>query len=99
MRLVLELAFCVFVLFVTKVILGGVVIWWLIPTDTNCVCCDAPVLPLEPWPGSAWLLRSFGLARRWCMECGRESMGRMASARGGATSGPVARALSRRAIG
>jgi hypothetical protein len=82
MRLILELAFCAFVLFGTKVILGAIVVWWLIPSDSRCLSCDAPVIPLEPWPGSAWLLRAFGLARRWCMECGRESVGKRESARG-----------------
>ena len=100
MRLVLELAFCVFVLFGTKVILGVIVIWWLIPSDASCLSCDAPVLPLEPWPGSARLLRAFGLARRWCMECGRESLGRSASVHGaGPAAPPLPGSVNRRATG
>ncbi|MGD8277576.1 MAG: hypothetical protein PVH00_06095 [Gemmatimonadota bacterium] len=100
MRLVLELAFCAFVLFGTKVILGAVVIGWLIPSDPECAACDAPVIPLEPWAGSAWLLRSLGLGRRWCMECGRESMGRLASVRRGVVArSPLSGRFNRRATG
>jgi hypothetical protein len=100
MRLFLELAFCAFVLFGTKVILGALVIWWLIPTDANCRSCDAPVIPLESWTGSGWLLRGLGLGRRWCMDCCRESVGRRASARsGGGAQSRFGGSVNRRAIG
>jgi len=100
MRMILELAFCAFVLFGTKVILGAIVVWWLIPADSRCLSCDAPVIPLEPWPGSAWLLRVFGLARRWCMECGRESVARREPVRGdGARRTPLTGSVNRRATG
>lgn len=100
MRLILELAFCAFVLFGTKVILGAIVVWWLIPADSRCLSCDAPVIPLEPWQGSAWLFRAVGLARRWCMECGRESVGRLEQARGGgARRAPPTGPINRRATG
>lgn len=72
----LALAFTFFVIVLSKGMLGLVVCWMLMPRDDVCPACDARQLPLEPERGRRLLYRVFALQRRWCMECGRETLGR-----------------------
>lgn len=70
-----------FVLLGSKILLGMIAVYLLIPRDAACTLCDAELLPLQHPRGTIRLLRLLRLQRRWCMECRRESLTRrMASA-------------------
>ena len=74
---VLELALFWFVLLGSKLVLGAVVMHMLLPRDRSCAVCDAELIPLEHARGSARIMRLLRLQRLWCMECDRQSLGRM----------------------
>ncbi len=80
MRL-LELGFAFFVIVLSKLVLGLIVCWMLMPRDPECPSCDAPLLPLEARPGWRRLFHVLRLQRRWCMECGTELIGRRSDGR------------------
>ena len=90
--MLLDLALLFFVLLGSKVLLGVVVVYLLIPRDVSCTLCDAETLPLQHRWGTVFLLRLLGLQRRWCMECGREALTRrrVLNAADRAASRPVA---------
>lgn len=70
-------AFLVFFVFVgSKLLMGVVAIYMLLPRDARCEICDAEMLPVEHPRGSGRLLRLLRLQRRWCMECGTACLGR-----------------------
>lgn len=75
----LELAFAFFVIVLSKIILGIIVCWMLMPQDAECPACDAPLLPLAAPRGRRRLFRLLRLQRRWCMECGTALIGRRRS--------------------
>jgi hypothetical protein len=74
---ILELALFWFVLLGSKLVLGAVVLHMLLPRDRSCAVCDAELIPLEPAAGSARVMRLLRLQRLWCVECDRQSLGRM----------------------
>jgi hypothetical protein len=76
----LEIALAFFVVVGSKVLLGAVACWMLMPRDGECPTCNAQMLPLEA-PRARSMFRVLRLQRRWCMECGTEVIGR----RGGKT--------------
>ncbi|NLG61989.1 MAG: hypothetical protein GX539_07060 [Candidatus Cloacimonetes bacterium] len=73
---VLALSFTFFVIVLSKVILGLITCWLLMPRDDTCPACDARMLPVEAQSGRRRLYRVLHLQRRWCMECGEEMVGR-----------------------
>jgi hypothetical protein len=77
----LEYTFVFFVLLGSKILLGAVAVYMLLPDEPSCATCDAELLPLVPPPGAAWLLGALRLERRWCMECRRETLARRSAAR------------------
>jgi hypothetical protein len=87
-----ELGLFFFVLLGSKVLLGAVVVYLLLPQDPKCVICDAEMLPIESVAGTARLFALFRLQRRWCMECRRETLARCVPLRPvrSAAAGPVA---------
>jgi len=76
MRAVLELSLFFFVLLGSKVVLGVVAVYMLLPRDATCSICDAETLPIEHPRGTDRLLRWMRLQRRWCMECRKSSLAR-----------------------
>jgi hypothetical protein len=77
-----EFALFWFVLLGSKLVLGIVVIYLLLPKDRACATCDAELLPLvSPQPMSR-LLRLLRIQRYWCIECNRQSLGRPLPSRG-----------------
>ena len=72
--MLLDLSLLFFVLLGSKIVLGAVAIYLLLPRDTTCVICDAETLPIEHPRGTNRLLRMLRLQRRWCMECQRGSL-------------------------
>jgi hypothetical protein len=72
----LDLSLFFFVLLGSKILLGLIAVYLLIPRDAVCTLCDAELLPIEHPRGTARLLSLFRLQRRWCMECQRESLTR-----------------------
>lgn len=74
--MVVDFALFFFVLLGSKILLGVIAVWMLIPRDATCTVCDAETLPLEHRRGTVFLLRMCRLQRRWCMECRRESLSR-----------------------
>jgi hypothetical protein len=79
--MLLELGLFFFVLLGSKVVLGAVAVYMLLPQDPTCVICDAEMLPIQNAPGTGRLLTLLRLERRWCMECQRETLARAASLR------------------
>jgi hypothetical protein len=75
-----ELGVFFFVLLGSKIALGAVAVYMLIPFDDDCAVCDAPTLPLEHARGTGRVLRLLRLRRRWCMECRREALTRVRAA-------------------
>jgi len=73
---IFELALFWFVLLGSKIVMGMIVVYMLVPRDTSCTLCDAELVPLEHARGSRRVLKLLRLQRRWCMECGRESLTR-----------------------
>lgn len=74
--MLLDLTLFFFVLLGSKILLGLMVVYLLIPRDASCTLCDAELLPIEHPRGTGRLLALFRLQRRWCMECQRESLTR-----------------------
>jgi hypothetical protein len=72
----LEMALFFFVLLGSKILLGAVAVYMLLPQDSRCVLCDAEMLPITVPRGADPLLRALRLQRRWCMECGAETLAR-----------------------
>jgi hypothetical protein len=95
--MLLELGLIFFVLLGSKVLLGVVAVYMLLPQDPRCVTCDDVMLPLVAPRPAARLLSAVGLQRRWCMECRREALVRMSALRavGAPRSRPVSEARLR----
>lgn len=79
--MILEFSLFFFVLLGSKILLGLIVVYLLIPRDPECTLCDAELLPIEHPRGTGRLLKLLRLQRRWCMECRRESLTRPLSLR------------------
>jgi hypothetical protein len=79
----LEMGLFFFVLLGSKILLGAVAVYMLLPQDPHCVLCDAEMLPIAVPRGADSLLRMLRLQRRWCMECGGEALGRRSRLRAG----------------
>ena len=77
-----DLALFWFVLLGSKLVLGVVVLHMLLPRDRACAVCDAELIPLTPPRGGARVMRLLRLQRLWCVECDRQSLGRMRSRSG-----------------
>jgi hypothetical protein len=90
--MLLEVALFFFVLLGSKILLGAVAVYMLLPQDPRCVICDAEMLPIEAPRGSSRLFALLRLQRRWCMECRGETLARcsLLPTRGGRVSRPVA---------
>lgn len=76
MTMMLEFGLFFFVLLGSKILLGIVVVYLLLPHDPRCVICDAEMLPIRPPRAAAGVLGLIRLQRRWCMECRRETLAR-----------------------
>src|SRR5688500_10161661 len=76
MQQLIDLALFWFVLLGSKIVLGVVAVYMLLPRDAVCSICDAETLPIEHARGTDRLMRVLRLQRRWCMECRRESLTR-----------------------
>jgi hypothetical protein len=74
--MLLDFGLFFFVLLGSKILLGVIAVYLLIPRDAACTLCDAELLPLQHARGTVHLLRILRLQRRWCMECQRESLTR-----------------------
>jgi hypothetical protein len=74
--MLLELGTFFFVLLGSKLVLGAIAVYMLLPADDRCDICDAQLLPIEHPRGTARVLRLLRLQRHWCMECRRESLTR-----------------------
>lgn len=74
--MLVEFGLFFFVLLGSKILLGVIAVYLLIPRDAVCTLCDAELLPLQHPRGTIRLLRLLRLQRRWCMECRRESLTR-----------------------
>jgi hypothetical protein len=74
--MLVELVLFFFVLLGSKILLGVVVVYMLVPREIECTICDAETLPLQHPRGTILVLRLLRLQRRWCMECRRESLTR-----------------------
>ena len=74
--MLVELVLFFFVLLGSKILLGAVVVYMLVPHEIECTICDAETLPLQHPRGTILVLRLLRLQRRWCMECRRESLAR-----------------------
>ena len=74
--MLVELFLFFFVLLGSKILLGVVVVYMLVPREIECTICDAETLPLQHPRGTILVLRLLHLQRRWCMECRRESLAR-----------------------
>jgi hypothetical protein len=74
--MVVDLSLLFFVLLGSKLVMGGVAIYMLLPDDASCAICDAETLPLEHPRSARGVMRLLRLQRRWCIECRRESIGR-----------------------
>jgi hypothetical protein len=85
----IELSLFFFVLLGSKLLLGGIVVYLLLPRDARCVLCDAEMLPLAAARGTERLLRLLRLQRRWCMECRRTTLGRRLLLRRSAVREPL----------
>ncbi|CAN5696949.1 hypothetical protein BH23GEM10_BH23GEM10_17120 [soil metagenome] len=81
--MMLELGLFFFVLLGSKIVIGAIVVYLLLPTDAQCEICDAELLPVEHPRGTRRLLRLLRLQRRWCMECGRDALTRCQHASAG----------------
>jgi hypothetical protein len=78
-RMLSDLSLFFFVLLGSKVVLGAVAVYMLLPHDARCVLCDAEMLPLEHPRGTHRMLRLLRLQRRWCIECRTECLTRRAA--------------------
>ncbi len=87
--IVAEVALFWFVLLGSKLLLGLVVIYQLLPKDRQCAVCNAELLPLMSPTLVARMLRVARVQRYWCMECDRQSLGRPQPLRRRADSGAL----------
>jgi hypothetical protein len=87
--MLLDFSLFFFVLLGSKILLGVIAVYLLIPRDAVCTLCDAELLPIEHPRGTGRLLRLLHLQRRWCMECRRESLTRRLSLRTADQAAPV----------
>lgn len=71
-----ELGLAFFVLVGSKILLGAVVVFMLLPQELQCAVCDTELLPILPHPGARPLMRWIRLERRWCARCRRETLAR-----------------------
>lgn len=85
--MLVDLTLFFFVLLGSKLLLGAVAVYLLLPRYTQCAVCDAETLPLVHARGTSRVLRAMRLQRRWCMECRRESL-TAAPLRSGARAAP-----------
>lgn len=74
--MLLDLGLFFFVLLGSKLVMGAVAVYLLVPRDSTCAICDAEMLPIEHPRGTVRLLRLLRMQRRWCMECRREALTR-----------------------
>jgi hypothetical protein len=80
--MLLDLSLFFFVLLGSKLVMGAIAVYLLLPRDSTCAICDAEMLPIMHARGTVRLLRLLRVQRHWCMECRRETLTRrMASAR------------------
>jgi hypothetical protein len=84
-----DLGLFFFVLLGSKLLMGFVAVYMLLPQDRRCVICDAELLTVEVVRSVRWLMRLLRLERRWCMECRRETLARAVSS--GAAAGETLR--------
>jgi hypothetical protein len=89
MMMLIDFSLFFFVLLGSKLLLGVVAVYLLIPRDAVCTLCDAELLAIEHPRGSGRLLRLLRLQRRWCMECQRESLTRRLPLRAAGQAAPV----------
>lgn len=75
--MLLELGLVFFVLLGSKILLGCVAVYMLLPQASSCEICDGALLPIVAHPAAAPALRLFRLERRWCMQCRRETLARV----------------------
>lgn len=74
--MLVDLVLFFFVLLGSKILLGVIVVYMLVPREIECTICDAETLPLQHPRGAILVLRLLRLQRRWCMECRHESLAR-----------------------
>ena len=74
--MILDLSLFFFVLLGSKIVMGAVAIYMLLPDDANCAICDAEMLPVEHPRGTRSLMKLLRLQRRWCIECRTECVAR-----------------------
>ena len=74
--MVMNLALFWFVLLGSKLVLGAIVLYMLLPKDRECAVCNAEILPLESPRAMRPFLKLLRIQRYWCMECNRQSLGR-----------------------
>ena len=86
--MLLDLSLFFFVLLGSKILLGLIAVYMLVPGDAVCTLCDAETLPLEHPRGTVLILRVLRLQRRWCMECRRESLTRRQALRAADRAAP-----------
>jgi hypothetical protein len=84
-----EYALFWFVLLGSKLLLGIIVIYQLLPKDRQCATCDAEILPLASPRLVTRLLRLARIQRYWCIECDRQSLGRPMPSGGRTHSSPL----------
>lgn len=65
-----------FVLLGSKLVLGAIVLYMLLPKDRACAVCDSELIPLTAPTGFVRIMRAGRLQRLWCVECNRQSLGR-----------------------
>lgn len=81
MTMIIDFSLLFFVLLGSKILLGVIAVYLLIPRDAVCTLCDSELLPIEHPRGARLALRVLRLQRRWCMECRRESLTRRVALR------------------
>jgi hypothetical protein len=89
MMMLIDFGLFFFVLLGSKLLLGVIAVYLLIPRDAACTLCDAELLPIEHPRGTGRLLRLLRLQRRWCMECRRESLTRRLPLRAVSQAAPL----------
>jgi hypothetical protein len=87
--MIVDFALFFFVLLGSKILLGVIVVYLLVPAEIECTICDAETLPLQHPRGTVVLLRLLRLQRRWCMECRRESLARVSALRAADQGSPI----------
>lgn len=83
----------------SKLLLGLVFIYYLLPKDHRCAACDGDTVPLVPRPGFRLLSRLCRVQRRLCLRCGRTELAQRDAERrvfiGQTAPPPVGERLSR----